>query len=165
MEEGSYCDNSFNTAFDSAVDTCRPILANPSAPAGTVGRNTGGGVYKDVATGAVLARSSFHWLYNNQAEAQALGNPYPGVGRNTLKGMTWNNPDMSVYKNTKITERLNMQLQFLVYNPLNRAYYGVPDAEVEDAGSTFGNFTGNTGSTFGVGNGERNVQLGGKFIF
>ena len=104
-------------------------------------------------------------MINNQAEAKVIGNPYPGVGRNTLKGMTWNNPDVSLYKNTRITERLNLQLQLLVYNPLNRAYYGVPDAQVEDAGSTFQNFSGNSGSSFGVGTGVRNVQLGTKILF
>jgi hypothetical protein len=163
--EGSYCDGSFAAAFNSSVDTCRPILANPSAPLGTVGVNLGNGAYVDVATGNSVPRSSVHWLLNNTAEAKAMGNPYPGVSRNTLKGMTWNNPDVSIYKSTKLTERLNMQLQLLVYNPLNRAYYGVPDAQVEDAGATFGNFSGNNGSAFGVGTGTRNVQLGGKFIF
>jgi outer membrane receptor protein involved in Fe transport len=50
-------------------------------------------------------------------------------------------------------------------NPLNRAYYGVPDAQVEDAGSTFQNFSGNSGTAFGVGSGTRNVQLGTKVLF
>jgi hypothetical protein len=163
--EGSYCDSSFAAAFNSSVDTCRPILANPSAPLGTVGYNAGGGVYKDVATGNAVSRSSEHWLLNTQAEAKSIGNPYPGVSRNTLTGDSWNNPDVSIFKSTRLTERLNLQLQLLIYNPLNRGYYGAPDVAVEDAGSTFGNFTGNAGSAFGVGTGARNVQLGTKILF
>ena len=163
--EGSYCDSSFAAAFNSSVDTCRPILANPSAPLGNVGVNAGGGVYQDVASGKTVSRSSEHWLINNQAEAKSIGNPYPGVSRNTLTGDSWNNPDISIYKSTKLTERFNLQLQLLIYNPLNRGYYGAPDAAIEDAGATFTNYTGNAGSAFGVGTGTRNVQLGTKILF
>lgn len=163
--EGSYCDSSFASAFNSSVDTCRPILSNPNAPIGSVGYNAGGGVYKDLVTGSTVSRSSEHWLLNTQAEAQSMGNPYPGVSRNTVVGNSWNNPDVSIYKNTRLTERFNLQLQLMVYDPLNRGYYGAPDPEVEDAGSTFANFTGNGGQSFGVGAGQRNVQLGAKIIF
>ncbi len=164
--EGSYCDSAFAAAFNGSVDTCRPILSNPKAPLDTVGYNDGAGAYRDISTDAVLSsRNAVHWLVNNQDEANSLGRPYPGVGRNTLVGNSWNNVDVSIYKNTKLTERLNLQLQLSVYNPLNRGYYGSPDGAIEDAGSTFANFTGNEGESFGVGTGQRNVQLGTKIIF
>jgi outer membrane receptor protein involved in Fe transport len=156
--EGSFCDSGFNTAFNSSVDSCRPILSNKNAPLGSVGYNSGNGTYTDIGTGALVARSSEHWLLNTQAEAKALGTPFPGVSRNTLRGNSYNNLDASIFKNNKINERFNLQLQATFFNALNRAYYGAPDAAVEDAGSTFSNFNGGTSN-------NRNVQLGGRLIF
>jgi hypothetical protein len=155
--EANYCDYLFDATF-AGPSSCRPILANASAPVGSVGYNAGNGTYTDLATGATVARSSEHWLINNTAEALALGNPYPGVGRNTLRGNSYNNLDASIFKNTNLTERFKLQIGVYLYNSLNRAYYGAPDAAIEDAGATFANFTGNAGS-------NRNVQVGGKIIF
>ena len=177
LEEGSYCDDVFDTAFNGAEDACRPILVNPNAPIGSVAINCAltpsaspcngpkAGLYTDLFTKTAVSRTADHWLINNKAEANVIGNPYPGVGRNTLVGDSWNNPDMSVYKNTKVTERFTLQLQFLVYNPLNRGYYGAPDPVVENSGATFANWSGNTGQAFGVGTGQRNMQLAAKILF
>jgi hypothetical protein len=161
--EGSYCDISFGTAFIGNQDACRPILANPTANIHSVGVNVGGGVYQDYATGNTAARSSFHWLINNQAEANALGNPFPGVSRNTLRGDTTNNADISIFKNTKINERVNLQLQLTAFNALNRAAYGVADAEIEDEASPAApnSFLNNA---YGFGS-NRNIQLGAKIQF
>ncbi len=166
----SFCDFDFAANFGRQ---CRPILANSGAPMTSVGINVGNGVYEDYGTGAIADRSSFHWLWNNQAEAIALGNPFPGVGRNTLRGDSWNNVDASVGKNFKITERVSLQLSLNVFDVLNRAYYGSPDANLEDAGSTFltNLYTGyQSGSAAGngayyAGFGNRNVQIGGHISF
>ncbi len=154
---GSFCDGVFAQTF-AGPDTCRPILANPKAPIGNVGYNAGGGTYVDVATGNTVARSSEHWLFNNQNEAKAIGNPFGGVGRNTLRGNTYNNADMSVFKNNKITERINLQLQFTVFNALNRAYYGTPDPYIGDAGSGFATVQYNGGS-------NRSTTIGAHILF
>ncbi len=156
---GSFCDSRFNSAFI-GYDSCRPILVNASAPLGNVGYNSGKGVYLDKATNTPVARSAEHFLINNTAEALALGNPFPGVGRNTLRGDTYNNVDASIYKNNQITERLNVQLQFQAFNVMNRGYYGAPDALIDDVGAngTFGNYRGNAGS-------NRHVTLGARLLF
>jgi len=156
--EGSLCDESFGPTFIGSIDTCRPILSNKNAPLNTVGVNVGNGVYQNYATGAVTTRDSVHWLINNKAEAVAMGNPFPGVSRNTLVGQSTNNVDLSVYKNTHLTERVNFQLQVTAFNALNRAYYGTPDVFVEGAASTFANYSGNAGT-------QRNVQFSGKILF
>ena len=91
----------------------------------TVGINAGQGVYENYVTGSIEPRDSFHWLWNNKAEAIALGKPFPGVSRNTLRGATWNDWDASLGKNFKATERVTVQLTMNVFNVLNRAYYGV----------------------------------------
>jgi hypothetical protein len=166
----SFCDFDFAANFGRQ---CRPILANSAAPLQSVGINVGGGVYEDYGTGAIADRSSFHWLWNNQAEAIALGTPFPGVGRNTLRGNSWNALDAAIGKNFKMTERVSVQLTMNVFNVLNRAYYGVPNANVENAGGTFltNDFTGyNPGTVAGAGAyyagfGNRNIQLGGHINF
>lgn len=173
--EANYCDYLFDATY-AGLSSCRPILANPAAPIGNVGYNaatmnatntaiTGPVTYVDLATKATVQRSQEHWLINNYAEALTMGNPYPGVGRNTLRGDSYNNVDVSVFKNTKVGERVTFQLGVYLYNALNRGYYSNPDPAIEDAGSTFMTFRGGTGTTFGGGSGTRNVQVGGKLIF
>ena len=165
--EGSYSDAGFAAAFNGSVDTARPILANPLAPIGNVGRNTGNGIYTDVATGARVNPNTEHFLLNTTQADIAAGNPYAGIGRNTLRGDSYNSMDASIFKNNQISERFNLQLQATFYNALNRGYYGAPDAELEDAGSTFGNFTGNFGNSSNgpAGGGARNVQIGARLLF
>ena len=76
----SNCDSAFNGYFNSGFDVCRPVLANPKAPIGSVGINTGQG-YMDYATpGKTIARNDVHWIYDNQYEAAALNTQYPGWG-------------------------------------------------------------------------------------
>jgi len=153
----------------------RPILSNPSAPLGSVGINLGPGGYVDYVTGAATTPSAEHWLWSNQFEAIARNNPFPGVGRNTLRGDSFNNLDMSIGKNVHITERVNMVIQASAFNVLNRAFYGIPDVNVED--SAFGGFmssqyafgtgqeSGAGGGSYPQGLGNRNVQLTGKVTF
>jgi len=182
MATTSFCDTNFDLQFDFGgfVNQCRPILANKSAPVSSVGINVGGGNYMNYATGVYGSRSSFHWLWNNQYEALALKNPFPGVGRNTLRGDSFNNLDLTVGKNIKIRERVNMLLEVSAFNAFNRAYYGTPDPNIEDSLypaeglpasfllNTFEN--GNAGSAAGggaffQGAGNRNIQLIGKITF
>jgi hypothetical protein len=167
----NFCDLGFAENFGSQ---CRPILASKSAPMGSVGINVGNGVYENYATGAVASRSSFHWLWNNQAEALALGNPFPGVGRNTLRGDNWNDLDASLGKNFKATERATVQLTLNVFNVMNRAYYGTPDVSIEDSvpglfmTNTFTGFNAGTaagGGAYFAGFGNRNIQLSAHVNF
>ena len=50
------------------------------------------------------------------------------MSRNTLRGQSWNNLDSSIFKTTPLTERVNLQLQFNVFNTFNRQYLGTPGA-------------------------------------
>ena len=173
----SNCDSAFNGYFNSGFDVCRPVLANPKAPIGSVGINTGQG-YMDYATpGKMISRNDVHWIYDNQYEAAALNNEYPGVGRNTLRGQDWSSLDASVYKDVRINERVTLQLQMTAWNALNHAYFGTPDALLDDVlkspESGFMNHYYSPGSTatFAANGaivpapGNRNVQLGGEIRF
>jgi hypothetical protein len=177
----SFCDFGFALPFTGEnLSQCRPILANRSAPITSVGINVGAGEYINYVTGLAAPRSSFHWLWNNKYEAIAMGNPFPGVGRNVLRGDSFNNLDLTVGKQIKITEQVNMLLQAAAFDVMNRAYYGTPDANMEDSQypnlgappsflmNTFTGYSGGSaaaGGAFFQGAGNRNVQLGAKISF
>jgi len=129
---GTYCDDTFNQAV-LGVSSCRPVQTNPQAP-----------------------NSPDSYIANNVDTANALNNPYPGVGRNTLRGQSWNNLDASVFKTTQLSERLSLQLQLNVFNSLNRQYLGTPGAAM--GAFNFLTTDYNNGS-------NRSVQLGAKIIF
>ena len=171
LAETSFCDFQFGQNFGSS---CRPILSNKAAPPSSVGINLGPGGYVDYVTGSPTTPSAEHWLWNNQYEAIARGNPFPGVGRNILRGDSFNNLDLTVGKTVKTTERVTMILQISAFNALNRGYYGTPDVNIEDTLisnflSTFQNAGGGespaAGGAFGQGPGNRNVQLSAKIVF
>ena len=108
----------------------RPVLSNKSAPLGSVGINLGPGGYVDYVTGAAVSPSSEHWLWSNQYEAIAKGNPFPGVGRNTLRGDSFNNLDLTIGKNIHVAERVNMVIQASAFHALNRAVWRLHELKI-----------------------------------
>lgn len=178
LSSTSFCDFGFNANFIGA-DACRPVLSNPKAPLSSVGLNTGNG-YVDYALGTPVSPSQVHWIYNNGYEALTRGTPFPGVGRNTLRGDTWNDVDASVYKNVRMTERVTAQLQVSAFNVMNRAYYGTPDGFLDDVllentgpgpGFLSNLYNGGSSSTFAAGGAQpqspanRSIQLGAEVRF
>jgi len=134
-----YCDWLFN-ANALGADTCRPVLTHPSAP-----------------------NSPDSYEVNTASIARAMGNPFPGVSRNTLRGQSWNNLDASLFKVTPLSERISLQLQFNAFNVFNRQYLGSPLAAIafDEPGAPVNPFLSllyNSGSI-------RYVQLGGRIIF
>jgi hypothetical protein len=157
----------------------RPVLSNPKAPLQSVGINLGPAGYVDYVTGNPVSRSSEHWIWNNQYEAIALNNPFPGVGRNILRGDSYNNFDLSGSKTFKVAERVNLQITASAFNLFNRGFYGTPDLNIEHSLNSPANFettlftgppsgpvaSGAGGGAFPQALGNRNVQLMGKIIF
>ena len=174
----SFCDIGFAEVFG---NPCRPILSNPQAPLGSVGINLGPGGYVDYVTGNATTPANEHWLWNNQYEAISRNNPFPGVGRNVLRGDSFNNLDLTVGKSLRLTERFTTILQVSAFNALNRGYYGTPDPNIEDSlypalyglpGGFLSNYYAGgggespaAGGAFGQGPGNRNVQLSAKIVF
>jgi hypothetical protein len=99
-----------------------------------------------------------HWLWNNSDIAGAQNNPFPGVGRNTLRANRWNNLDASIFKNMKFRERYNLQLQFSAYNVLNHLQLGTNDPELDDT-QTFWD------PKYNYGENARQVQIGARITF
>jgi hypothetical protein len=111
------------------------------------------------------------FITNNQLAANLLNNPYPGSGRNILRGDSFNNVDLSVFKNTKITERVTFRLEVDAYNVLNRAFFPSPGNFLADYAATPSYFNNNfesqaTGASLVTpGTGLRNLLFVGKILF
>jgi hypothetical protein len=173
----SYSDQPEAIAFNSSFDPGRPILSNKSAPVGSVGiytTTTTGGKNSapflvDYNTGNPTTPSQVHWITNNQYAGLLAGTPWVGSGRNLLRGTTYNNLDTSVFKNTKLTERVTLRLEVDANNVLNRSYYGSPDADMADGITSLNsvNFVGASGGggIINTGTGVRNLTFGGKILF
>ena len=171
FSQNDFCDLVMNNSFY-GVDTCRPILNDPTAPIDTVGQFVSfpgcalTSFYGDAAT-------SFHWIYNDDTAAQCEGTPFAGVGRNTLRGDTYNNLDLGIYKSFKMGERLTMQIQANGFNILNRQFRNIgvesgvagganPDPFVDDFNFANG---GPFMNTFFNGSNNRNFTFGLRFVF
>ena len=108
------------------------------------------------------------------------------LGRNSLVGPTYKQWDLALYKNTAVTERLNMQLRAEFFNILNHPNFASPllPAFIADAWSPSGVFAANAnhevstgpypitatgdvgiGNPFLGGGGPRGIQLAAKFTF
>ena len=195
----SFCDYGFDSSDlpNEPEDTCRLVVSNSKAPLNTVaylnaytgpmvngapttgtptwvqynsdGFNPAGTVY---SPGTPTTPGANHWIIDNQAYAMSVGNPYPGSGRNILRGPSFSDLDASVFKDFGITERVKLQLNFSGYNVLNQMYRGVgqPDVGVyTPPGAGFNDFLStaeNVDSTVpGNTSGQRFFIYGGKIIF
>jgi hypothetical protein len=96
-----------------------------------------------------------------------FGTPEPGANgnfpRNGLLGPSQFNVDMSLFKNTDITEQVSMQFRFEVFNVFNSVNFLLPSSST---GANFANrvASGIFGASAGTLN-ARNIQFGLKFIW
>jgi hypothetical protein len=177
----NYCDGNFAAGFNSYVSSCRPVVSNKNAPIQATGiylspdsaTNVWGVAPGYYTLGSALnyflngapaptptSPDAVHYLWNNTDIADVQGNPFVGDGRGNLRANGWDKIDASIYKNIKLREALNLQLQFSAYNVLNKRLLGTNDPELDDTG-TFWNPNYNSG----VSGSARQVQLGARFTF
>jgi outer membrane receptor protein involved in Fe transport len=94
----------------------------------------------------------------------APGSSWPSSmsGRDAFRAPGWWNFDVGVYKDTKITERVSLQLRAEVFNFFNHAnLYVVGTSADVGSGNSVNACYGCTGSTYD----RRHLQLGAKIIF
>jgi hypothetical protein len=105
----------------------------------------------------------------NWIDLSAFANPAPGTfgtsRRNAYYAPGYSDVDLSVFKNTKITEKVTFQLRAELFNLFNRTNFAPPSASVGGSSQlydTIGDYNGAPG----IGAGEAfNAQLGAKIIF
>jgi outer membrane receptor protein involved in Fe transport len=141
----------------------RPFIGNPSAPAGTVAISAvdawilfadsplvlpSSKVFYSVNTHNQTGQwvpvplSAVRFVVNAPGSAKIFGTPFGDMPRNYLRGPAINQLNLSLFKNTKIGERVKLQLQVSAFNVLNHPNpgYGVnaagylPGANLESAG-------------------------------
>ena len=88
--------------------------------------------------------------------------PY-GIGRNTFHGLPSYTVNLSVFKTTKLTEKVSLEIRAEAFNVMNHRNFGVPDTFTEDAhnGFTVSSFL-NPGFNNG---GNRSMRFGLRLIF
>ncbi len=78
------------------------------------------------------------------------------LGRNTLRGESYSNLDVSVFRNFRFKERLNIQFRGKAFNALNQTIFANPVSNLSDI---------NFGRIFSTRSTERQPQFGLKLLF
>jgi len=119
---------------------------------------------------------------NPLAFSQPADGTFGDLGRNSIFGPGYRNWDFSITKNTKLAERLNVQLRAEFFNLLNHPNFALPNHNITPGYDQFGNlqcspaqqcYDGLLTQTPDVaqtnpglgGGGPRVIQLGVKFLF
>ena len=125
----------------------------------------------DFVTGLPTTISAVHWIYNDPTSAAFFGTPFAGAGRNILRGQPISTANLGVFKNIKVTEKINLQFQAQAFNVMNVQFLGVPDPRINNVGSfQTTKFNSNGGLTFAGstvydGIARRRLLFGLKLIF
>jgi len=125
-----------NSTVNGVANTLRPDVSAPSAIIGSVDR------WFDISVFAAVPR-------------------FGSLGRNVVIGPGFNNTDFSVIKNTKLSEKLHVQLRAEVFDVFNHANFGQPGNVV--ATPTFGRITSTRFPTGETGS-SRQIQFAVKLI-
>ncbi len=149
---------------------------------GGIGNSTGGGERPNLVPGMSnnpKVGSVTEW-YNPASFALQYPGSIGDLGRNSLVAPGFMDFDMSLDKETRLTERLGMQIRFEVFNTFNRPEFGLPDQTLylgpegqDGPGSCSGttNCLGpgvpnsDAGRIHGTVFASRQMQLGAKFTF
>jgi len=111
-------------------------------------------------SGPVVLGSPTQWFNPNAFALPSFGT-YGTLGRGTYSGPGLGDLDLSLFKNTAVSEKASLQFRAEFFNLLNRANFGTPNAIVYSSGaisSTAGLITA-TATT------SRQIQFGMKLTF
>lgn len=97
-------------------------------------------------------------------DAYNPSDPYGTTSRDFFRGPGRVNLDLTLAKNTAITERLNFEIRVDTFNLFNHTEFANPDTNIDDA--TFGQITSTTlGSGTGALQTQRILQIAGRLTF
>lgn len=137
----------------------------------TVGSNgnpgtLGGGVRADYIGGELYTKTREEW-FNPLAFARPVEGTLGNTGKNIIRGPVTNQWDISLYKNTRITERVNVQLRAESFNTFNHTQFASFNTgiSVPNPGTAVTQATrGQTGVVTDTRD-PRNIQLALKLLF
>jgi outer membrane receptor protein involved in Fe transport len=181
-----YEDTTFmNTFF--GISQMRPFSANPNAPLNTVAitdvdacifyarcgsagspavpilvrSSTGFYSLNDLNRGVFTAitPNDARFVVNGPGAAQVFGKPFGDVGRNFFTGDRVESLDFSIFKTTRVSEKVAVQYRLNMLNALNHPVFGIPNSlNLDQAGTTFFNFRENSG-------GRRTIEMALRITF
>ncbi|MBV9770717.1 MAG: carboxypeptidase regulatory-like domain-containing protein, partial [Bryobacterales bacterium] len=111
-------------------------------------------------SGPVIEGNPNQW-FNPAAFILPIAGTYGNLGRGVYSGPGLADVDASLFKNTLITERINLQFRAEFFNVLNRANFGTPNATVFSSGA----FSPSAGLITTTTTTSRQIQFGLKLIF
>jgi Carboxypeptidase regulatory-like domain/TonB-dependent Receptor Plug Domain len=92
-------------------------------------------------------------------------NHWGSEGAGSLLGPGFNNWDLAAIKNTKIVERLNLQLRGEFFNAWNHESFGSGGGNASSAGGVDNNLADSSFGQITAGHSPRRIQIGAKLIF
>ena len=111
-------------------------------------------------SGPVILGQPNQW-YNPSAFVLPPLGTYGTLGRGTFNGPGLAELDLSLFKNTAITERVGLQFRAEFFNALNHANFGTPNATVFSSGA----ISSSAGVITTTATTSRQIQFGLKLIF
>jgi len=111
-------------------------------------------------TGPVLLQKPTQWFNPNAFVLPAPGT-FGNLGRGTFTGPGLAEVDVSLVKNTAVSERVSLQFRAEFFNLLNRANFGTPNAIVFANGA----ISSSAGLITATATTSRQIQFGLKLIF
>ncbi|MGH9630466.1 MAG: carboxypeptidase regulatory-like domain-containing protein [Bryobacteraceae bacterium] len=94
--------------------------------------------------------------YFNRSALSSAGGGFGNLGRNVLRGPRQMRFDVALSKETRLTERLNLELRLEGFNVFNNVNFALPSGDLSD--SEFGQITNTVG-------GPRTLQIGARIRF
>ncbi|MEO5922601.1 MAG: carboxypeptidase-like regulatory domain-containing protein [Bryobacteraceae bacterium] len=116
--------------------------------------------YNPNFTGDIILGQPTRWFDPNAFSLPTVGT-FGNVGRGVLRGPGLSNVDFSVNKNTRISERFNLQFRAEFFNLLNRTNFSVPNTTVFSGTS----FNASAGLITATTTTSRQIQGSLKLIF
>ncbi len=111
-------------------------------------------------TGPIVLGSPNQW-FNPNAFALPAAGTYGNLGRGTLPGPGFVDMDVSLFKNTKLTEKIALQFRAECFNVLNHANFDTPNLTVFSSGA----ISPTAGQITATANPSRQIQFGLKLIY
>ncbi|MCC6539575.1 MAG: carboxypeptidase regulatory-like domain-containing protein [Bryobacterales bacterium] len=144
--------------------TGNPATITSNANPGTLG----GGVRADYIGGEIepAQRDRFNY-FNIFAFARPQEGTLGNLGKNTLRLAGINQWDISMFKNTKITERVNLQLRIETFNTFNHTQWGAVNTAINapNPGQPLTQATRGAAGQVTDTRDPRTLQLGVKLLF
>jgi hypothetical protein len=151
MSEGGVVDKiiggwQWNVILSGSTGQPFSVVGNGTGSGGATIANIVGNPFANLAPGQIINASAFSDPIQGQpgtiCVTNLAGNPvcWGNSGRNRFTGPGYFRTDMSIFKNTKISERVNLQIGLEAFNIFNQDNALVPQSNI-DGNPSFGTFT------------------------